>query len=89
MTVAMGWARGESRGRAVGYAVRAICDEPGCKTQIDRGLAFVCGQMHGGSETACGGYFCSDHLFMVLGTGQRCRSCADKIEDLEEGSPDD
>lgn len=49
-------------GREAGYAVEATCDEPGCDAAIDRGLAYLCGQMPGGDEYGCGGYFCPDHL---------------------------
>lgn len=73
----MGWANcGEdSSGRPIGYAHSATCDLPGCGKQIDRGLAYACGGMHGtemlgGDEAvdwsadfgACERYFCEDHL---------------------------
>ena len=59
----MGWANcgTDGRGRRIGYAVRAKCDHRGCKEKIDRGLAYVCGGMHGGDEHGCGGYFCGKH----------------------------
>jgi len=49
----MGWAHcgHDSKGRSIGYGVRAICDHPGCKADIDRGLDFACGGMHG-NETS-------------------------------------
>lgn len=58
----MGWANcgKDSKGRRIGYAVSANCDHHGCKTRIDRGLAYACGGMHGNTET-CEGYFCGDH----------------------------
>lgn len=31
----------------IGYAWEATCDHPGCEKQIDRGLAYACGGMHG------------------------------------------
>jgi hypothetical protein len=58
----MGWAYGENEnGRKIGYAVKAKCDFKGCKTTIDRGLAYVCGVMHGDHEEGCGDYFCEKH----------------------------
>ncbi len=73
----MGWANcgQDSRGRNIGYAVRARCDYPGCNVRIDRGLANACGGMHGTSTLggmdgfdwdatfpSCEGYFCGGHL---------------------------
>lgn len=63
----MGWGRGEAewkgRMRPVGYAVEAKCDKRGCKTRIDRGLAYCCGSMHGGDhDDGCGGYYCLEHI---------------------------
>lgn len=57
----MGWARGHHNGRQVGYAVAAKCDWPGCDAQINRGLAYACGGMHGEDEASCEGYFCEQH----------------------------
>jgi len=83
----MGWANcGEdSKGRPIGYAHSAKCDHPGCKKEIDRGLANACGGMHGDcGGQACEGYFCSKHLYMVdkeamgfdeLSQGQLCAKC--------------
>lgn len=72
----MGWAfcGKDSRGRRIGYGVSARCDEPGCRVQIDRGLGYACGGMHGDGdpEYSCEGYFCGEHLSAV---GQRCRRC--------------
>ena len=60
----MGWAYGVlPGGKEVGYSVSATCEEEGCEAQIDRGLSYACGTMHGNN---CGGYFCPDHLFMGL-----------------------
>lgn len=76
----MGWAHCglDSDGREIGYAIQAECDKPGCHASIDRGLSYVCGQMHGGDEHCCGRYFCSEHLVMGLGLpSQMCESCAD------------
>ncbi|MGV9352301.1 hypothetical protein [Streptomyces misionensis] len=50
-----------------GYDVKAVCEQPDCKAQIDRGLAYLCGNEPGGDEYGCGGYFCANHLY--LGSG--------------------
>lgn len=61
----MGWGNcgTDSKGRPIGYNFPAVCDEPGCEVEIDRGLAFACGGMHGedGSVGYCEGYFCEAH----------------------------
>jgi hypothetical protein len=56
------WSYGEVDGREVGYSIAATCDHPGCKSVIDRGLAYACGGKHGETEYSCGGYFCAEHL---------------------------
>ncbi len=58
----MGWSYGFINGRDVGYGVPAICDQPGCDKEIDRGLAFVCGGNVGGEPNGCGLFFCYEHL---------------------------
>lgn len=66
----MGWANcgTDSKGRPIGYAHAATCDHPGCEAQIDRGLSYACGGMHGERATVaddadvCEGYFCPEHL---------------------------
>lgn len=56
----MGWAYcGEHDGREIGYGIEAQCDGKDCETEIDRGLGYCCGTMHGG-ENGCGGYFCEE-----------------------------
>ncbi len=47
-------------GRYGGYGVPAWCDHPGCKEEIDRGMAFACGG-EPFSELGCDKYFCSKH----------------------------
>lgn len=87
----MGWAVGfdPSWARDVGYGVPAVCDHEGCKMDIDRGLARVCGgDVYGGDE-GCGLFFCGDHL----GFGQRvqlCERCAKNMEpfDPTEDTPE-
>lgn len=61
----MGWANcGEdSNGRPIGYAHEATCDHPGCDEEIDRGLGYACGEMHGEDEMSCERYFCDKHLY--------------------------
>lgn len=76
----MGWGNcGEdSKGRPIGYVWAATCDHPECIKQIDRGLAYACGGMHGNEalggypdnyefgEFVCEQYFCGDHLTTVI-----------------------
>lgn len=85
----MGWAGPSPNqdGRMVGYGQPAVCDEPGCSAEIDRGLAYVCGGMHDSQPPdGCGRYFCYAHL--SLGSGaQKCPTClawADYIEEAAE-----
>lgn len=63
----MGWAYcgKDSESREIGYAIKAICDNPSCTIKIDRGLAYACGGMHGKEEYYCEKYFCFKHLFYV------------------------
>lgn len=60
----MSWANcgDDSKGRPIGYAHAAICDHPGCTEEIDRGLSYACGGMHGEDCDYCEGYFCAEHL---------------------------
>jgi hypothetical protein len=79
----MGWAGPFhlADGRMGGYAVQAVCDQEGCEEKIDRGLAYVCGDMHDGDEHSCGRYFCASHLFMGVGLpNQMCEACAETFE---------
>lgn len=48
----MGWGDcgKDSKGRPIGYVFSATCDHPDCLKEIDRGLSFVCGDMHGEDE---------------------------------------
>lgn len=59
----MGWADcgTDSTGRPIGYGVSAECDAEGCHEKIDRGLYYVCGDMHGSDEYSCERYFCENH----------------------------
>lgn len=80
----MGWAGPFqlADGRMGGYAVEATCDFPGCEAKINRGLSYVCGDMHDGDEHSCGRYFCGDHMYFGLGLpNQMCEECADRFRD--------
>jgi hypothetical protein len=66
----------DSQGRPIGYAHAATCDHPGCNKEIDRGLSYACGGMHGNTEIGCEKYFCEDHLeFTVEHDGSFDRVC--------------
>lgn len=83
----MGWAVGFDThwNRDIGYGVPALCDQPGCGEEIDRGLGCVCGGEPYGGEKGCGLYFCGDHLAYYWteedeelddeSTVQRCERC--------------
>lgn len=90
----MGWAFGElPDGTAVGYGVPDVCNEDGCDQAIDRGLAYVCGGMHGGDGVGCGGYFCGTHLEHRPRPNARrsesqwvqvCSRCAEELPEEDE-----
>ncbi len=77
----------DSKGRPIGYAFAATCDHPGCTEEIDRGLAYACGGMHG-TFNSCEGYFCEKHLFSVddpfdwLNSGCLCEKCKHEHNEL-------
>ena len=77
----------DSTGRAIGYAHRACCDQPGCDAVIDRGLDYACGGMHGTTELGCEKYFCSEHRGNTVedcgGFECVCEACATTL--LESG----
>lgn len=78
----MGWQVGWDADwrRWVGYGVPAVCDHPACVEQIDRGLAYRCGDLDSGE--GCGLFFCSAHK-----PGRCCERCmAD--EDPFDPAPD-
>ncbi|MFI5938059.1 hypothetical protein [Actinoplanes sp. NPDC051494] len=69
-------------GREAGYGVTAVCDEKDCTVEIDRGLAYLCGETPGGDEWGCGDYFCGQHLTLLLDVPDAphtCNRCADRI----------
>lgn len=73
----MGWSDcgNDSQGRPIGYAFEATCDHPECNAEIDRGLSYACGGMHGEVAVSngqggdfyptCEKYFCPEHLVML------------------------
>lgn len=73
----MSWAVGydERWQRDIGYGVPSMCDHPGCREKIDRGLAYVCGGEPYGGEDGCGLYFCSKHR-RITERVQQCERCA-------------
>ena len=83
----MGWAFcGTNRnGVEIGYGVAAVCDEPGCTTLIDRGLAHLCGEMHD-DERTCAKYFCGEHLYIYP---PRCARCKHIPKEGEENDDDE
>lgn len=89
----MGWADcgDDSKGRPIGYGFAAKCDATGCGADINRGLDYACGGMHGrrdasGDLDVCEGYFCHDHL-TYLDLGERgvslCPACRAEHAALE------
>ncbi len=77
----MGWAIGYDTRlrRDVGYGVPAICDDPECAEEIDRGLAHVCGGAPFGGDCGCGLHFCGKHLWHGE-DAQVCRRCLGEQE---------
>lgn len=63
----MGWSDCgvDSQERPIGYGFTATYDYPGCGAKIDRGIAYVCGFMHGKDEFSCDKYFCEAHKVSV------------------------
>lgn len=49
-----------------GYSVGDVCNQPNCTTDIDRGMAYLCGGVPGGDEWGCGHYFCDAHLYLGI-----------------------
>ena len=85
----MGWAVGfdENWKRDIGYGVPAYCDRPGCNTEINRGLSYVCGGEPYGGDNGCGLYFCSKHLHGIPGFCVRCVEKKDPF-DAKADHPD-
>lgn len=81
----MGWGNcgTDSDGRPIGYVFPATCDHPGCEAEIDRGLSYVCGDMHGASECSCEGYFCHEHQTGCVEVGGHIQTvCAECHQNL-------
>ncbi len=92
----MGWADcgTDSKGRPIGYAHQATCDEPGCSEQIDRGLSYACGDMHGETAEGCENYFCEAHRQNPVQTADGrtilvCTTCAASLLESGEYREDD
>lgn len=62
----MGYAYYDTQLGPAGYSVEDVCHEPECDEAIDRGLAYLCGNVPGyeWDEFGCGRWYCGDHLFM-------------------------
>ncbi|WP_394436249.1 hypothetical protein [Streptomyces sp. SGAir0957] len=71
-----------------GYGIGAVCEQDGCETEIDRGLAYLCGNTPGGDEYGCGGYFCAEHKFLGSGAPVSEGLCASCSEAWEKNKPD-
>jgi hypothetical protein len=89
----MGWSIGEFEGRDIGYGVPAICDQPDCDEQIDRGLSYVCGSEAYGGENGCGLFFCEKHRSFAEDDnikGMLCERCCEYFDEgLENCTPFD
>lgn len=85
----MGWSIGfDSKwSRDIGYGVPAYCDHPGCKEEIDRGLAYVCGSEPYGGEHGCGLYFCHDHHGMAEDDKENVSLCEQCMVDADPFTP--
>lgn len=80
----MGYSVYDQGHRWAGYGVPALCDQPGCGAEIDRGLAYACGGGPTEDVPNCGLFFCAQHLNYVErddATGERqgfvCERCRD------------
>lgn len=57
-----------------GYCVPAVCEQPECNKEIDRGVSYACGD-EPFSEFGCDLYFCEEHINDVYFNGdERCMS---------------
>lgn len=86
----MGWGDCgfDSKGHPIGYVFSATCDHDGCNKEIDRGLSYTCGGMHGETEFGCEKYFCDGHLRNFVDDDgdliRVCDSCAKELLDSGE-----
>jgi len=88
----MGYARYDTPLGIAGYGVEDVCHEEGCSEEIDRGLAYLCGDEPGReSDHGCGRWFCSGHLYVPIAldlpraAGHLCGACLDAAQ--PKGSP--
>jgi hypothetical protein len=86
----MGWSIGTGKDdRDIGYGVPALCDQPDCDKQIDRGLSYVCGMINtDGEDRGCGLHFCKDHLGYSPKYGQLCDRCYPRMRKPFVRKPD-
>lgn len=73
----MGWSIGYDGNwdRDIGYGVPAVCDQPKCNEEINRGLSYVCGGEPYGGDRGCGLYFCEKHLLYSARLPILCARC--------------
>lgn len=87
----MGWGDcgDDSQGRPIGYNFSAVCDHPECDEKIDRGLAYVCGDMHGEDCYSCEKYYCYAHRNVTVLVGDDvyavCGECEEGFKDKDSG----
>ena len=78
----------DSTGRPIGYTHLAVCDHPECGEEIDRGLSYACGDMHGETEYGCELYFCEEHMIHTdVGEARcvpLCEKCVQEVEANDE-----
>lgn len=74
----MGYAYYVIDGKECGYAVEAVCEQEGCTTEIDRGLAYACGGTPY-QDNSCAGYFCTAHLFYPDEGPPVCAACLELL----------
>ena len=88
----MGWADcgDDSKGRPIGYGFTATCDYPGCDNEIDRGLSYACGGMHGDGNYSGGDESVEwqDISCEYLCPPQLCVSCNEQLEKDYREDPD-
>lgn len=79
--------RSDGKAIAAGYDVTTICEHKGCHEEINRGLAYLCGNTPGGDEYGCGGYYCYRHLYLGSGAPVSeglCKRCSDAYEKRQQ-----
>ena len=77
----MGYSVGYINHRWIGYGVPSLCDQPNCGEEIDRGMAYLCGD----GEFGCGLFFCYEHLEISSSDNepQMCERCSNGEESFE------